>query len=399
LTTDSALILSPAARKRGLWVVKPLYFLIFGSMGALFPFISIYYYNLGLSGTEIGLINTISPLVGALSNVAWGMLNDRFGKVRLFLGLASLGTIGTVLLLSLAPDFVWILPAAALLSLFSNPMNSLLDSTTLRLLGERANDYGRYRLWGSCGFIFTTTITGFLLEARGMGWMFWMYAGCILLFFLMNFGLPPQPPPRLGVSIWRGMGTMVHRPAWLVFAISLFLTWSGVYGGMIFIGVMVQQLGGGTQLVGLASMTAALAEIPVMLNGPHLLKRFRAGQLVGFAMLMYVVREALYAVMQTAWWVVPINLMHLLTYGPLWIGSVAYANELAPDELKSTSQGMLFMIMNLATVLGAFVSGRLFDLIGARGLYAVLAGVCLAAFLIFTLGQRMLRKNEATAAA
>jgi predicted MFS family arabinose efflux permease len=146
-------------------------------------------------------------------------------------------------------------------------------------------------------------------------------------------------------------------------------------------------------------MTAALAEIPVMLNGPRLLKRFRAGQLVGFAMLMYVVREALYAVMQAAWWVVPINLMHLLTYGPLWIGNVAYANELAPDELKSTSQGMLFMIMNLATVLGAFVSGRLFDLIGARGLYAVLAGVCLAAFLIFTLGQRMLRKNGATAAA
>lgn len=368
-------------------------------MGALFPFISIYYYNLGLSGTEIGLINTISPLVGAFSNVVWGMLNDRFGKVRLFLGLASLGTIGTVLLLSLAPDFVWILPAAALLSLFSNPMNSLLDSTTLRLLGDRANDYGRYRLWGSCGFIFTTTVTGFLLEARGMGWMFWMYAGCIILFFFMNFGLPAQPPPRLGVSIWRGMGTMVRRPAWLVFAISLFLTWCGVYGGMIFIGVMVQQLGGGTQLVGLAAMTAALAEIPVMLKGPQLLKRFEARQLVGFAMLAYVLREALYAVMQAAWWVVPINLMHLVTYGPLWIGSVAYANELAPAELKSTSQGMLFMIMNLATVLGAFISGRLFDLIGARGLYAVLAGICLAAFLIFVIGQRLLRRNGAPATA
>lgn len=389
---------SPAIQQlRGLRTVKILYFLIFGAIGALFPFLNLYYYTIGLSGTQIGLINTVAPMVGAFSNVFWGMLNDRFGQIRFLLALATLGAIFAVLVLSFADEFIWIVPAVAMLSLFGNPMNSLLDSTTLRLLGDHPEDYGKYRVWGAYGFIITSSITGFILESFGNGWMFWMYAGTMVGFLVTSLTLPAQPAALMHVSLLRGMGAMVRRPAWLVFAASLFLTWFAVFGGFIFIGVTMKMMGGGNQLVGLASTVAAVAELPVLLNSPKFLKRFGAGGLMAIGMLGYAVREALYAIMQAPTWALAINAMQAVTYVPFWVGSVAYANELAPPELKSTSQGMMFMVMNLSNVAGALVSGWLFDLVGPRGLYAFLSAVCLVAFFLFVLGQRIVNRQAEAA--
>lgn len=387
-----------SAQRRGLITAKALYFLIFAAIGALFPFLNLYYYDIGLSGTQIGLVNTLSPLVGAFSAVIWGMINDRIGRIRLLLSIATLGVIGVVLALSQAVTFWWILPNAALVSLFGSPMNSLLDSTTLRLLGERSAEYGRQRLWGAFGFILTSSLTGIILERAGKGWMFYIYAGCMVFFILTVQFLPAQPPGYLGVSLWRGVSGMVRRPAWLLFAASVALCWFSVTGGFIFIGVTMRTLGGGNELVGLASTFSAVAEIPVMFKGSSFLRRFGAGRLVGFSMLMYGLREALYAGMLAPTWALGINLMQAVTYVPFWLGSVAYASELAPDELKSTSQGLLFMVMNLANVLGSLVSGLLFDQFGARGLYSVLAAACLAAFALFSFGQARMRRQERLAA-
>lgn len=118
---------------------------------------------------------------------------------------------------------------------------------------------------------------------------------------------------------------------------------------------------------------------------------------MAIGMLGYAVREALYAVMQAPTWALAINAMQAVTYVPFWVGSVAYANELAPPELKSTSQGMMFMVMNLSNVAGALVSGWLFDLVGPRGLYAFLSAVCLLAFFLFVLGQRIVKRQAEAA--
>ena len=65
-----------------------MYFLYYTGFGIYLPFINIYYSHIGLSGLEIGLINTLSPLVGMLSAPLWGILNDRFGKTRVLLAIA-----------------------------------------------------------------------------------------------------------------------------------------------------------------------------------------------------------------------------------------------------------------------------------------------------------------------
>jgi PPP family 3-phenylpropionic acid transporter len=97
--------------------------------------------------------------------------------------------------------------------------------------------------------------------------------------------------------------------------------------------------------------------------------------------------------MQSPAWVLVINMMQAVTYVPFWLGSVSHSMELAPQELKSTSQGLLLMVMNLSNVLGALACGWLFDHVGPRNLFAILAGVCLSAFVLFIQGNKYLNRR------
>ncbi|MCX7670943.1 MAG: hypothetical protein N2439_12830, partial [Anaerolineae bacterium] len=79
------------------------------------------------------------------------------------------------------------------------------------------------------------------------------------------------------------------------------------------------------------------------------------------------------------------------SYGFFLVAAVAYANELAPDELKSTAQGLLVSVMSLANLGAGLAGGWLLDSIGHRGLFLAMMGVCLVALGVFVAGRRVSR--------
>ena len=60
------------------------WFLFFGGLGVFYPFYTLYLHeNAGLSGTEVGAILAVMPLVGMVAQPFWGQLADRTGGLRL----------------------------------------------------------------------------------------------------------------------------------------------------------------------------------------------------------------------------------------------------------------------------------------------------------------------------
>ena len=52
--------------------LKSLYFAIWAAVGAFWPYIYVYYRSdIGLSGTQIGMVVMISSLMGMVSATAW----------------------------------------------------------------------------------------------------------------------------------------------------------------------------------------------------------------------------------------------------------------------------------------------------------------------------------------
>jgi PPP family 3-phenylpropionic acid transporter len=362
---------------RGLKNIKVLYFSFFAAYGIFVNYINIYYQSIGLSGVQIGLINTIAPLVGIFSGTLWGLLHDRFGRARSLLLLATSGAIISVLGLSAVRTFVWMLPLAGFYSLFSSPIPPLLDNINLSLLGEERERYGRQRIWGSIGYIITSWGFGAVLEHFGLHYLFGGYAVAMLVLWAATLGLSNRPVVLPG-PLGKGLAQMVRQRAWLVFAASAFLMWMASSGMYTFLGIYIKSLGGTDSLVGATSSLAAISETPVMFFSALLVRRFGPKRLITLALLLYGVRMLFYGLMPSPYWTLPISLMHGSTFGFFWIAGVNYVNR----------------VLNLANVVGSPISGLLFDRVGPAILFMVFSGYCLAGFACFWLGNRIWARTQ-----
>jgi PPP family 3-phenylpropionic acid transporter len=290
--------------------------------------------------------------------------------------------------LSAARSFGWLVLCAAVHQFFASPLMPLTDSTTLSLLGEQRNRYGAYRVWGTLGFILTSSTVGFVLARLGIRTMFVVYACIFVGLLIVSRGLP-DVAVSLGRAPSRGLGQMLRQSRWVIFAITSFLLWMALNSAISFVNVTLKAMGAGEALIGLSWTTAAAVEAPVMLAGAYLLRRFGARRLALVGLVGYVLRMAGYSLMPSPGWAPAINVLNCVSYAPFWLGSVAYINELAPDNLKSTAQGLMGSIMSLSAMTGALLGGWLFDSIGSAGLFRVMTGCCVAALLLFAAGQRL----------
>ena len=116
----------------------------------------------------------------------------------------------------------------------------------------------------------------------------------------------------------------------------------------IFLGILIKEIGGSNALVGKAFSLGALTEIPIMLFSATLLRRFSPRVMLGFAYLLYIIRLFLFSIIPSITWVLPLNLLHGISFGLYWIATVAIANEIAPDSLKGTAQGALMSVLYLS---------------------------------------------------
>ncbi|KXJ06901.1 Major facilitator superfamily domain-containing protein 6 [Exaiptasia diaphana] len=65
------------------------YYLFYGALGSLFPFLNIYYRSVGLNPWQIGLLGGLRPLVALFSGTFWCLASNRY-KIRKSLLLVSL---------------------------------------------------------------------------------------------------------------------------------------------------------------------------------------------------------------------------------------------------------------------------------------------------------------------
>ena len=79
-----------------MWHSIPLtlfWFTYFGSLGIFFPYFSLYLReNANLSGTELGFVLAVSPLIGMVAQPLWGQVADRTGARGRLLAFLTLAT-------------------------------------------------------------------------------------------------------------------------------------------------------------------------------------------------------------------------------------------------------------------------------------------------------------------
>ena len=140
------------------------------------------------------------------------------------------------------------------------------------MLGSKSENYGRYRMGGSVGYILAASTSGFIYDRTGLSLIFPVY-GVMMGLFALTALLLPDIPVRLEKRAAAQIGRMMRQPAWMVFAASIFLIWVANYASIMYQGVALLSMGASQSLIGLASTSGAIVEIPFLFFSGWFIRR------------------------------------------------------------------------------------------------------------------------------
>lgn len=380
---------------RKLWPFT-FYFLLFAGLASVLPFIVLYYQGLGFSGTQIGLLTGIAPLITLFSAPLWSGLADATRRHRLLMSLAILSGVITLFVFPLLSAFIPVLLIAILLNAFVAPLTPFVDSATMFMLAGEKELYSRVRLGGTIGYGLAALIVGVFVQSHGLKFAFWGSATLFLLGFIvsqkLDYGrLQTDNPARERIR------TLLVNPRWLLFLLLAFAGGSALAAFNNYLFSYMQELGANESMMGLALMVGMLSEIPVLFFGNRLIKRLKPYGLLMLSMAFIGLRFLLLAASGTPGLVLAIQLLNGLTIPAMWVAGVSYADENAPPGMNTTVQGLFNAIfLGFGMAVGGFVGGLLLDSLGGRGLYFVFGVAVLTIVAIVALVYRRLPAEQRT---
>jgi PPP family 3-phenylpropionic acid transporter len=375
-----------------MWHSIPLtlfWFTYFGSLGIFFPYFSLYLReNAGLSGTELGVILAISPLVGMIAQPFWGHMADRTGARTRVLAFLTLGTALGYLGLGYAQGFGSIVLATAALAVAGTAVFPMMTSVSLAILRDAGRHaFGRVRAWGTVGYFILVLVFPLALASYqpavqvganikqasqpGLGLMFPLTASLVLVSALVAFLLPQKGAVamRAARGDWR---ELLGNGPFLRFLFFSLLANILMQGPMWLFPIFVRSRGGDLTTIRNIWILMLIVEIPLVLSTGSGLKRLGARGMLTAGVTVGGLRWLLSALIADPILFFFVQALHGVTVVGLNLGGPLYLDVVAPEKLRSTAQGVLSMVGGgLAGILSNLSAGWLVEHKGADRLYLI----------------------------
>lgn len=364
--------------------LRGFYFFNFAALGALFPFLPLLLSSRGMGPDEIRWVMVLIPTTNLIVPPLWGSLADA-ARARLpLLRIACLGSALTVLLLLVSQGFWGHVAAIGALSLFRAPLISLGDATVYDALGGHRANFSVVRVWGSVGFALFVLLPG-LAEGVHQVQVVVMSTALILLAAGLSTIPLKAPPIRREHHILAQTWRIMLRPAVLLALLS-----SAVYYGAhsmydAWFSLHLRQIGHSDRFIGLAWSIGVLAEIVLMLLAPRFIHGIGSGVLLTLCAVIAVVRWSSLSLVTGEGAVMFSQILHAITFGLWYLSLVKFAQERAPDHLRTSLQSFTAAFMGLGMVVGYIGGGEVMDRYDGHELFRIAAFVAAGAVLLYVI--------------
>ncbi|MBL0346670.1 MFS transporter [Candidatus Villigracilis affinis] len=366
------------SRFNDLLFARLYYFTFMGGWGFVLPFINLFYVSIGFNGKQIGFISSTSAIVGMLVSPLWVSEVKKRPQARNILQAALiLGGIGYYAI-GLQNLFPLIIIIVFLHALAASGIAPLSDSMAVTVSQESGSGYGSVRVWGSLGWIVTVLSSGWLTARYGFIAAFigvavmWLIAASLIFFiqprFFSSRQISTQPKPNLRVALQYIWQDKVLRG----FAFALIVIGFFNNGVLQFENVFLSELGATKQIISVAGILSAVVEIPFMIYSDKIVQRVGAHRLLLVALSMTIFMRLSVLTLPS---IITIMVVR-------FIGGVAFSFytisfiKLISSRTQPTETGTVLAIFSvtlagLVNIVASPVSGAIFDVIGARWLYAL----------------------------
>lgn len=379
-------------------------FLNFAARGLTSPFISLYLISVGFTGTQIGIVLSLSAALRLFLPPLLNTIADRTGlHRRFFYGLVA-GNATATLSLSITAFSQVLLGANVILrDSLDAPTASLLTQLTITRLDQLKQDiYGKIRAWGSVGWAVTTFGSGLIFAAGG-------YFGLFLVAALLNYSslILWQKIPASTLSepldktknderapLQRPRGFYILMVSWFMFFIGM-----SSIGGFVF-PFFQQELGASNAMIGILSGIGAIAEVPYMMVVDRMMRRLNIRWTMMIGMLGMASIWTIYTFLPSAIWIVPLMFIRGAFYTFQYVANTLIISRISHPANAATNLTIAQVtVPALAQLLFAPIAGIIFDMYGARVLLRLVSLVAVLAVLLLVAFRKTLAATPTTSTA
>lgn len=372
--------MNPFRNIRGMFATQ--YFLYFGTMGVHLPFFNLYCYQLGFSGFQIGTLSAMRSITLILFSILWSILADRFHTRRGIYILCNFISAAFWGLFLMTADFWWMLVITILHGIFYAPLISFLEAFTMDVLGPNKKRYGRMRAWGSIAFILVVLVLGRVIDAFGVRIILALILAGSWVQALVSVGFPKSTATRQKSAPGEWGHLIRPRVAVFLFCAFVMLLSHGAY--YTFFSIHLANLKFDSFFIGICWATAVGAEIMAMLFSERIFKRFRYETVLIVSFGAAVLRWAGLWHAESMAAILALQLLHAITYGTFHMASILYIDMLTSESAKTLGQAVNNAVTyGLGLMAGFFLSGALYQTVGAQGLFGISALIAAAGGIIF----------------
>lgn len=369
------------------------YVALYAAVGALYPYLPVYYEALGFEVHEIGLLAAAYAAAAMIGAPLWGASADWAGAARPLVSLAAAAAVVAAGVLAVTTGTVLVAIAAMGLALATAGITPILDAWAIDVVGAKGAGYSRLRVWGSASFIVAVVVTGRLVEVWGIRALFAILVPALLATALVGLGIRsrPAPPPLSRLAPLR---SVARSTVIMPFLAVILLAWTAAAAINAFFSIHLVAVGAPATLVGVSWAIGAAVEVPIMLAFAQLARRVGLMRLLIIGAALFAFRALAIVVIDDPILVTLTMLLHGAGFALVLVGGVMYVAEHAPTGASGSAQGVLAATgFGLAQVLGPGIGGLLGGMIGLRAMFAIagLASAVAVGALALVLGKASAR--------
>ncbi|MGZ4161549.1 MAG: MFS transporter [Neobacillus sp.] len=345
-------------------------------------FMPVYLKNIGLSHTSIATLLSFGPLIAILAQPVWGNIGDRSESKNSVLQILLLGSAITVLLFPLSNQYIYLLMIICLTTFFQTSIYPLSDAITLEHLSRTKWAFGPIRLAGTIGYAFMSVAFG-MIAKRNISSIFLVYSIVMLVAIIISIQLPKikgHQSHRKKVSLL----VLLKNRKLMLFMLLNFIVQITLGYYYSFFPIYFQQLGGDSGLLGLSMLFSSISELPFLLFGDKIIRRFGIPAVLLGTAFFAGLRWLLLYFVHNPYLVLPIQMLHGLIFIVLMVTLAIYINQEVPKELKASGQTLNGLIsLGLARIIGSMAGGVASEFVGMRDVFLYSAVVAFVTFIVF----------------
>lgn len=351
---------------------------------------TVYLQNNGFPATQFGLLNALACVIAIISMTFWGTISDKTGSVRKIILLTltlgcSLYALVPLIPTGLAYSPLLFLIFLPIINFFRAPMAPFVDNLTVRNSAEQGLNYGMIRSSGSLFFAIAGIIAvNCIIPTLGIRSTFWV-SGLIMIpaLILTHFCCEPHSGKRVKKSKI-GAGELFRNFRFVAFLIFAFFFNIAITFEANFLPYLMTDLEIDSTNIGLILSVRAIMEIPFLFFISKLRRRFKLHHLIMFAAVLMAMECLLYSFFVAS---LPQMLLFATLFGlgnGAFLGTSSnYIYELAPAHLRATAHGLYISVSQVSGILGNVIGGILFDFVGGKPFYLIIACIFVLSILVF----------------